>query len=68
MLIDKQASPNDESSYIRQSDREILIVFPGHLFTIISPFSKYLRKVLQELQKRPIAEEIISFARQNPTS
>jgi hypothetical protein len=48
MLIDKQAPPSDENIYIRQSDHEILIVF-----TIISPFSSYLRKVLQNIQERP---------------
>jgi hypothetical protein len=42
MLIDIQAPPSDENISITQSDHEILIVF-----TIISPFSSYLREVLQ---------------------
>jgi hypothetical protein len=47
MLIDKHAPPSDDNIYIRQSDHEVLIVFRGQLFAIISPFSKYLRKALQ---------------------
>jgi ureidoglycolate hydrolase len=53
MLIDKQAPPSDENIYITQSDHEILIVIRGHLFTIISPFSSYLRKVLQAVTETP---------------
>jgi hypothetical protein len=53
MLIAIQAPPSDENIYIRQSDHEILIVFRGHLFTNISPFSSYLRKVLQAVIETP---------------
>jgi hypothetical protein len=57
MLIDKQAPPSDENISIRQSDPEILIVFRGPLFTIISPFSSYLRKVLQAVTETPPSRE-----------
>jgi hypothetical protein len=66
MLIDEQVPPSYENIFIRQSDQEILIVFRGHLFAIISPFSKYLREFYRQLQKHPLAKEIISFERRNP--
>jgi ureidoglycolate hydrolase len=57
MLIDKQAPSSNENDYIGQSDHEILIVFRGHLFKIISPFSSSLREVLQAVtETHPSAE------------
>jgi hypothetical protein len=53
MLIDIVAPPSDENILsITQSDNEVLIVF-----TIISPFSSYLRKVLQAVAKTPPSGE-----------
>jgi hypothetical protein len=55
MLIDIQAPPIDENSPIRKSDPEILIVFRRHNITNVSPFSSYLRKVLQSVTETPLA-------------
>jgi hypothetical protein len=66
MLIDKQAPPSDGN--IKRSDPAILMVFRGPLVTIISPFTSYLHKVLQAVGETPLGEEILSFARRNPTS
>jgi glutamate racemase len=52
MLIENQAPPSDENISIRQSHREILIVFQEHMFRIISPFTSYLRKVLQAVTEK----------------
>jgi hypothetical protein len=52
MLIIIQAPPSDENISITQSGHEILIVF-----TITSPFSSYLRIVLQAVTEMPFNEE-----------
>jgi hypothetical protein len=57
MLIDKQEPPSDENISIRQSDSEILIVFRGHLFTIVSPFSRNLCKVPRAVTETPSSRE-----------
>jgi hypothetical protein len=45
------------SNYTTQSDHEILIVIRGHLLSIISQFSSYLREVLQAVTETPPSRE-----------
>jgi hypothetical protein len=55
MLVDKKAPPSDENISTTQLDHEILIVSREYLFTIILPFSSYLRKVIQAVTETPPA-------------
>jgi predicted nucleotidyltransferase len=64
MMIDTQAPPSDENISTRQSDLAILIQFRKRFHKCFSVTS-YLRKILQAKMKRPLAEKIVSFARQN---